>query len=134
MLVAILGGVVVVDRVADGLIVACYGGWNGRERKCEDGRNRVLDAGFLADFGPKFLHFWTMKIKSIYRRWKMDILSFMVPNLGPWIDPKASQPLVQSSNDELSVLCRKMVGRVGFFGAVSSPLKPRSAQTVCTSM
>jgi len=30
-----------------------------------------------------------------------------VQNLSPWFDPKASQPLAQSSNDELSVLCRK---------------------------
>jgi hypothetical protein len=33
MLVAILGGVVVVDRVADGLMVACYSGWNDRENE-----------------------------------------------------------------------------------------------------
>jgi hypothetical protein len=47
-----------------------------------------------------------MKIKSIYRWRKRDILSLLVQNLNPWFDPKASQPLAQSSNDELSV-CRK---------------------------
>jgi len=48
-----------------------------------------------------------MKIKSIYRQWKRDTLSFLVQNLSPWFNSKASQPLAQSSNDELSVLCRK---------------------------
>jgi hypothetical protein len=48
-----------------------------------------------------------MKIKSIYRRWKRDTLSLLVQNFSPWFDPKVSQPLAQSSNDELSVLCRK---------------------------
>jgi hypothetical protein len=57
-----------------------------------------------------------MKIKYIYRRWKRETFSPVVPNLGPWFNPKASQPLVQSSNEELSVLCRKMAGRVGHFG------------------
>jgi hypothetical protein len=44
-----------VDRVADGLMVTCYDGWNDREREreSEDGRNWVLEGGFLADFGPK---------------------------------------------------------------------------------
>jgi len=64
-------------------------------------------AGFLADFRPKFLHLWGMKIKYIYRRWKMDTLSLLVQNLNLWFEPKASQPLAQSSNDELSVLCGK---------------------------
>jgi hypothetical protein len=63
-----------------------------------------------------------MKIKSIYRRWKRDTLSLLVPNISPWIDPKASRPLVQSNNDELSVLCRKMDGRVDHFGAIPPPL------------
>jgi hypothetical protein len=40
-----------------------------------------------------------MKIKSIYKRGKRDTLSLVVPNLGPWFDPKASQPLVESSNE-----------------------------------
>jgi hypothetical protein len=78
--------------------------------------------GFFVDFGPKSLHTWTMKIKSIYRRWKRGTLTLLVPILGPWIDLKASQPLVQSSNDELLVLCRKTVGRAGHFRAVPPPL------------
>jgi hypothetical protein len=61
-------------------------------------------------------------------------LSLVVLNLSPWFDPKASQPLVQSSNDELSVLCKKMVGRVGHFGVAPPPIKPRSAQMVYISV
>jgi hypothetical protein len=75
-----------------------------------------------------------MKIESIYRWWKMDTFSLLVENLGPWIDPKASQPLLQISNDELSVLCMKMAGQVGHFGAVPPPLQPRSAQTAYTNV
>jgi len=52
-------------------------------------------------------------------------LSFLVPNVGFWFDPKALQPLLQRSNDELPVLCRKMAGRVGYFGKVAPPLQPR---------
>jgi hypothetical protein len=89
------------------------------------------EVGFLSILNPILLP-WTMKIKSIYRRWKKDTLSLLVPNLGPWIDPKASQLLVQSSNDELSVLCRKMVGRVGHFRMVPPPLQPRSTRTAYT--
>ena len=91
------------------------------------------EVGFLSILNPILLP-WTMKIKSIYRRWKKDTLSLLVPNLGPWIDPKASQLLVQSSNDELSVLCRKIAGQVGHFGEVPSPLKSRSARKVYTSV
>jgi len=36
-----------------------------------------------------------MKIESIYRWWKRDILSLLVANLGPWIDLKPSQSLLQ---------------------------------------
>jgi hypothetical protein len=50
-----------------------------------------------------------MKIKSIYRLWKRDTLSLLMLNLSLRFDPKAPQPLVQSSNNEMSVLCRKMV-------------------------
>ena len=74
--------------------------------------------GFLADFGPNFIHPWSMKITSIYRWWKRDTFSLLVPNFGPWFDPKALQPLLQRNNEELPVLCRKIVGRVGYFGAV----------------
>jgi len=48
-----------------------------------------------------------MKIKSIYRQWKKDTFSLLVKNISPWFDPKPSQPLAQSSNVELSVLCKK---------------------------
>jgi len=78
-----------------------------RERGSAGSKNRVLGAGFLAIFGPQSFHLWSMKIKSIYRRWKRDTLSLLVQNLIPWFNPKASQSLVQSSNDELSVWCRK---------------------------
>jgi len=78
-----------------------------------------MEAGFLVVFGPRFLHPWSMKITSIYRWWKRDTLSLLVPNVGPWFDPKALQPLLQRSNDELLVLCRKIAGRVGYFRAVS---------------
>jgi hypothetical protein len=81
--------------------------WRERERESASSRNRVREAGFLVVFGPKFLYPWSIKIKSIYRGWKRDTLSLLVQNLSPWFDPKASQPLAQSSNDELSVLCRK---------------------------
>jgi hypothetical protein len=76
-------------------------------RRSAGSRNRVREAGFLGVFGPKFLRPWSMKIKSIYRRWKRDTLSFQVQNLSPWFDPKASQPLAQSSDDELLVLQEK---------------------------
>jgi hypothetical protein len=88
----------------------------------------------LSVFGPKFLHPWSMKIKSIYRRWKRNTFSLLMQNLNPWFDPKASQPLAQSSNDELSVLCKKMAGRVGHFGVVPLPLQHRSARMDYTSM
>ena len=73
-----------------------------------------------------------MKITSIYRWWKRNTSSPLVPNFSPWFDPKILQPLLQRSNDELPVLCRKMVGRVGHFGAVPPPLQPRSATTIYT--
>jgi hypothetical protein len=81
-------------------------------------RNREENVGwnlkwlvFLAKFEPNFLHPWSMKIKSIYRRWKRDTLSLLVQNISPWFDPKASQQSAQSSNDELPVLQEKwMVG------------------------
>jgi len=67
------------------------------------------EIGFFVDFKPKALHTWTMKIKSIYRLWKRDTLSLLMLNLSLRFDLKAPQPLVQSSNNEMSVLCRKMV-------------------------
>jgi len=85
--------------------------WREKQRGSACSRNWVREAGFLAVFGSKFLHPLSMKIKSIYRLWKRDTLSLLVQNHSPWFDPKASQPLAQSSNDELSVLQEKwMVG------------------------
>jgi len=79
-----------------------------REKKKFCWKQKMREGGWFLDvFGPKFLHLWSMKIKSIYRRWKRDTLSLLVQNLSPWFNPKASQPLAQSSNGELSVLCRK---------------------------
>jgi len=96
-----------------------------REREREWRWQTIRDANFLAVFGPRFLPFWSMKITSIYRWWKRDTLSLLVPNVDLWFDPKALQPLLQRNNDELPVLCRKMAGRVGYFGAVAPPLQPR---------
>jgi hypothetical protein len=75
-----------------------------------------------------------MKITFIYRWWKRNTSSLLVPNFSPWFDPKTLQPLLQRSNDELPVLCRKMAGRVGYFGAVSPPLQPRSAKIIYTRL
>jgi hypothetical protein len=36
------------------------------ERERDDGRNRVLEADILADFGPKHHHRWSMKLNKIY--------------------------------------------------------------------
>ena len=94
------------------------------EKGSVSSRNEREEAGFLVNFGPNFLLPQTMKIKSINRRGKRDTLSLVVPNLSPWFDLKSSQPLIQSSNNELSVLCRKMVGRVSHSRAVSPLLKP----------
>jgi hypothetical protein len=75
---------------------------------------------FLADFGPDFLLTQAMKCTPIYRRWKRDNVSLMVPNRGLWFDCKGSQPLVQSVHRELSNLQEKTVW-VGLFrpGSVS---------------
>jgi hypothetical protein len=103
-----------------------------REAGSTGSRNRVREADFFAVFGPKFLPPWSMQITYIYRWWKRNTSSPLVPNFSPWFDPKILQPLLQRSNDELPVLCRKMVGRVGHFGAVPPPLQPRSATTIYT--
>jgi len=97
-----------------------------REREREAGsatsRNRVRAAGFLVVFGPEFIPLWSMKITSIYRWWKSNTSSLLVTNFSPWFDPKTLQPILQRSNDELPVFCRKMAGQVGHFGSVSPPL------------
>ena len=43
-------------------------------------------------------------------------MSLLVQNLSPWFDPKASQPLAQSSNDELSVLQEKWLAGLATLG------------------
>jgi hypothetical protein len=58
----------------------------------------------LADFGPDFLLLQAMKYTAIYKRWKMNILSLMVPNLSLWFGWERSQPLVQSRYGTLSNL------------------------------
>jgi hypothetical protein len=51
-------------------------GGSGKERK-------IRYAGFFIDFEPNFIHPQAMKFTLIYRRWKRDVLSLQVPNLGP---------------------------------------------------
>jgi hypothetical protein len=102
-----------------------------REKKEVQLAAKIRGGGwFFVDFGPKSLPPQPMKIKYIYKGWKRDTLSLVVSNLSLWFDPKASQPLVQSSNDELSVFYKKMSGQVGHFGVASSPLNPRLARTI----
>ena len=67
-------------------------------------------------------------------RLKRDTLSLLVPNIDHRIDPKAFQRLFQSSNDELSVLYRKMTGGVGHFRAVPLPMQPPLDLTTYTVM
>ena len=78
--------------------IATCGGANGGEaaggpgwwleRRRERGREKLQKRGqwgwFLVDFGPKFSLPYAMKCSPIYRRWKMNILSLMVPNHGLW--------------------------------------------------
>ena len=61
------------------------GGWNGGERERE---RKTTETGAE---GLVFGRFWTdylfphaMKCSPIYRRWKKNILSLMVPNHGLW--------------------------------------------------
>ena len=110
---------------------------HGGERKKEEKvvqKKKMGEKMVFCRLGPNLLSSSAIKIKFIYKGSKRDTLSLVVPNLGPWFDQKTSQPLVQNSNDELSVLCRKMVGQVGHFRVVSPPLKPRSARTIHTDM
>ena len=58
---------------------------------------------FFADFGLDFLP-QSMKSTPIYKGWKMDVLSLLLSNLGPWFNLKGSQPLVQSGYHRLSDL------------------------------
>jgi hypothetical protein len=59
-----------------------------------------------------------MKSTLIYRGWKMDVSSLMVPNLGPWFNSKRSQLFAQSSYHRLSDLLQERVGQVGHFRMV----------------
>jgi len=59
------------------------------ERWRERGGEKLQKQGqrscfFFPDFGPKFLLSQAMKCNPIYRRWKRNILSLMVPNRGLW--------------------------------------------------
>jgi hypothetical protein len=65
-------------------VVALVGGWNGGERGKEKLQKRGQRGWFLADFGLDFLLIQAMKCSPIYRRWKRNILSLMVPNRGLW--------------------------------------------------
>jgi len=82
-------------------------GTAGRERERKKLLKQGRGAGFLADFRPDFLFAQAMKCTPIYKRWKMDILSLMVPNRGLWFGWEASQPLIQSVHRELSNLQEK---------------------------
>ena len=66
------------------LVVDLVGGWKGGEREGEKLQKRGQRGWFLADFGPAFFLHHAMKCSPIYRRWKMNILSLMVPNRGLW--------------------------------------------------
>ena len=126
----VFGQLLVMEVVKLAVKVLVAEGRGGERERGEKGSAKSRNEGgfgFLVYFGPNFLLPQIMKIKSIYRRGKRDILSLVVPNLGHWFDPKASQLLVESSKDELSILCMKIVGRVGHFRAVPPPLKSRSA-------
>jgi len=50
-------------------------------------------ANFLSTLDFKIPSPQDMKSSSLYKGWKRDIWSPLVPNLGPWFDPEASQPL-----------------------------------------
>jgi len=47
-------------------------------------------AGCFSNFGFRFLPSQTMKSTHIYGWWKRDILSLMVPNIGPLFDSERS--------------------------------------------
>jgi len=59
---------------------------------------------FFINFCSWFLIPQAMKYTFIYRGWKKDVWSPLVPNLGPWFDLEGSQPLVQNSYHRLSYL------------------------------
>jgi hypothetical protein len=75
----------VVGLVVEKLVVALVGGWNGGEREGEKNcRNGGRGAGFWSILDLLFFLPHAMKCSPIYRRWKKNILSLMVPNHGLW--------------------------------------------------
>jgi hypothetical protein len=62
---------------------------------------------FFQYLHPIFSSFQDMKSSSIYRGWKRDVWSPLVPNLSPWIDSEGSQLLVQSRHHRLSDLLQR---------------------------
>ena len=61
----------------------------------------------FSKFGFRFLLPQNMKSSSIYRGWKRDVWSPLVPNLDPWFDQEESQPLAQSSHHGQSGLLQE---------------------------
>jgi hypothetical protein len=57
-----------------------------------------------------------MECTPIYRGWKRDIFSLLVPNIVPWFEPKESQLLVQSYQDELSKFDNSGLPELAFLG------------------
>jgi hypothetical protein len=96
------------ERVAEG--------WRGEKKN----GNRGM-AGFFVLFGPKLLPPVAMKWTLIYRMWKRDILSLMVPNRGLWFGWDGSHLLIQSVHRELPNLQEKVVC-VGRFRLTPRPV------------
>jgi hypothetical protein len=71
----------VVELVVEKLVVAGTMEREGGEKLQKQGQRSCF---FFPDFGPKFLLSQAMKCNPIYRRWKRNILSLMVPNRGLW--------------------------------------------------
>jgi hypothetical protein len=78
-----------------------------REGKKNGRKNRGRKLVFFIFFSPNFLLIPIMKSISIYRGWKRDVLSPLMPNLGPWFDPERSHPLVSRTYHRLSVLLQE---------------------------
>jgi hypothetical protein len=59
-----------------------------REEKKNARKTRGEKTRFFLFFAPDFLLLQTMKSISIYRGWKRDVLSLLVPNLSLWFAPE----------------------------------------------
>ena len=116
----------VVVRV---LVVEGHGGERERKERKWRWQQKKMGNWFFGNFGPDFLLPQAMKSTPIYRGYKMDISSLLMPNLGPWFILVGSQPLTQSSYHGLSVLLLIKDGWVGHFGAVPQPLRRQSIKT-----